>query len=270
MTQPNDSSVHSTPVQPSLSRLLSRYLQQQAEAHASGLGVVDAGGEVQPFDAGPVQPIDPRPAWEGVVAAARCLCPAVEARSWQTPPQWASLVAAHEPAAALAFSMGNFPQLVRNLHLLMQQADLSSLRPTGGRPVGASGLAEWARQLARKEQYPQTLLAIGTLRLAREFDRAAELLREQEEGTPAEWRAALANEKAALAWHRGDAAEARALWQALPASTPVLFNRGMSALFSNDAPQARAALGEAVARLPEAGPWHHLGRLYLALAEMRS
>jgi tetratricopeptide (TPR) repeat protein len=267
---PNDSSVHDTPVQPSLSRLLARYLQQQTEAHASGLGVVDAGGEVQPYEAGPVQPIDPRPAWEGVIAAARALCPAFEARSWQPPPQWAQLVAAHEPAAALAFSIGNFPQLVRNLHLLMQQADLSSLRPAGGRPVASPGLTEWARQTAQQGHWSQTLLAIGTLRLAREFDRAAELLREGEEGAPAEWRAALANEKAALAWHRGQAEEARALWQGLPASTPVLFNRGMAALFSNDAQGARAALGEAVARLPEAGAWHHLGRLYLALAEMRS
>jgi hypothetical protein len=270
MTQPNDSSVHETPAQPTLSRLLARYLQQQTEAHASGLGVVDAGGEVQPFDAGPVQPIDPRPAWEGVIAAARCLCPAVEARSWQTPPHWSLLVAAHEPATALAFGMGNFPQLVRNLHLLMQRPDLTTLRPAGGSPLAVPGLTGWARQTAAQGNYPQALLAIGTLRLAREFDRAAELLNEREDEAPAEWRAALTNEKAALAWHRGQADEARALWQALPVSTPVLFNRGMAALFSNDASQAHATLSEAVARLPETGAWHHLGRLYLALAEMRS
>jgi hypothetical protein len=269
MTQPNDSFVHDTPVQPSLSNLLARYLHQQAEAHSAGLAAVDAGGEVQPFDAGPVQPIDPRPAWDGAVAAARCLCPDADANSWKAPPQWSQLVAAHEPAAALAFSLGNFPQLVRNLHMLMQRADLTDLRPAGGEPVSAPGLSEWAGQVAKQGQYPQTLLAIGALRLARHFDRAAELLGEQEATAPSEWRAALANEKAALAWHRGQVDEARALWQALPASVPVLFNRGMSALFSEQAAEARTALREAVAGLPEAGAWHHLGRLYLALAEMR-
>ena len=53
----------------------------------------------------------------------------------------------------------------------------------------------------------------------------------------------------------------------MPANTPVLFNRGMAALFSDRPQEARTALTEAVARLPEAGAWHHLGRLYLALAE---
>jgi hypothetical protein len=269
MTQPNDQYDTSVPVQPSLANLFGRYLQQQAEAHAAGLGAVDTSGEVLPFDAGPVQPIDPRPAWEGAVAAARCLCPSSEAISWKAPPQWAQLVAAHEPAASLAFSLGNFPQLVRNLHMLMQQPDLTSLRPTGGEAVTAPGLAEWAGQVAQQGHYPQTLLAIGVLRLARHFDRAADLLGAQEATAPAEWRAALANERAALAWHSRRADEAQALWQALPATVPVLFNRGMAALFSEQPAEARTALREAVAGLPEAGAWHHLGRLYLALAEMR-
>src|SRR5262249_47209949 len=160
MTQPNDSFVHGLPVQPSLANLLSRYLQQQAEAHAAGLGAVDAGGEVQPFDAGPVQPIDPRPAWEWPLAAVRCPSPSATAHARKAPQQCGHLVAAHEPAAALAFSVGNCPQLVRNLHMLMQRPDLTSLRPAGGEPVAAPGLTEWASQIAQQRQYPQALLAI--------------------------------------------------------------------------------------------------------------
>src|SRR5271166_5406077 len=112
MTLPTD---HETPVQPSLDHLLAGYLRRQAEAHSAGLAVVDPTGEVQPFEAGPVQPIDPKPAWDEAVAAVRLLAPGVETRSWQAPPQWPQLVGAHEPATALAFSLGNFPQLVRNL-----------------------------------------------------------------------------------------------------------------------------------------------------------
>ncbi len=86
---------------------------------------------------------------------------------------------------------------------------------------------------------------------------------------PAAWQAAWANEEAALAWHRGRPEEAAALWQEQPESLPVLFNRGMAALFLGRPGEARAPLSAAIARLPEDSGWHHLACLYLALAEMR-
>ena len=83
---------------------------------------------------------------------------------------------------------------------------------------------------------------------------------------PAEWADAWANETAALLWHRGRKEEAARAWQALPESVPVLFNRGMAALFLGRATEARPLLERAVAGLPEGDAWHHLGRLYLTLA----
>jgi len=53
----------------------------------------------------------------------------------------------------------------------------------------------------------------------------------------------------------------------LPDSVPILFNRGMAALFLDRPADARAALRTAVEKIPESSGWHHLGRLYLALAE---
>ena len=47
---------------------------------------------------------------------------------------------------------------------------------------------------------------------------------------------------------------------------PVLFNRGMAALFLGRRDEAVAALTQAVAALPDTSAWHHLGHLYLALA----
>ena len=47
---------------------------------------------------------------------------------------------------------------------------------------------------------------------------------------------------------------------------PVLFNRGMAALFTGQPADARADLRRAVEQIPESSGWHHLGRLYLALA----
>jgi tetratricopeptide (TPR) repeat protein len=190
-------------------------------------------------------------------------------KSWQAPPAWPTLVAGHEPTVALALCVGNFPQLVRDLHPLLQTANLTELRPGSGRPAAVPGLTEWATMTVAKKSFPQALLAVGALRLAKQFDQAADLLTRCEADVPAAWRSAWANEQAALAWHRGDGEAARTLWKTQPASVPVQFNRGMAALFLGDAAEARTTLAQVVGELPEASAWYHLGRLYLTLAEAR-
>jgi tetratricopeptide (TPR) repeat protein len=263
MSPTNNPRPQGTPVQPKLSSLLARYLDRQATAHNDGLAAAEI-GEVVPYEVGPVQPIDARPAWEEAVAVAKFYGP-VESRSWQAPPQWSQLVAAHEPATALPFCVGNFPQLVRNFQALSQATNLADLRPTAGRSVQVPTLVDWARKTSAAKQFPRMLLALGALRLAKHFDAADELIQANDAGVPPQWRAAWTNEKAALAWQRGQFEEARALWQAMPTSVPVQFNRGMAALFCGRPAEARAALTEAVAQLPENGAWHHLGRLYLTM-----
>jgi len=224
---------------------------------------------VFPYEAGPVQPVDAKLAWEESIAVGLLLNAGAKQKSWQAPPHWPNLVAVHEPEAALSFAFGNFPQLVRNLQILAAHSDLSEVRPQGGQPAAVPALTEWADKVFAKRQFPQMLIAIGALRLAKHFDLAGKLLGLPESEVPAEWRAAWANEQAALGWHCGQHAEARALWNKLPDSVPVLFNRGMAALFSGDAAEARKALTKAVSQLPEAGAWHHLGQLYLTLADGR-
>jgi hypothetical protein len=129
-------------------------------------------------------------------------------------------------------------------------------------PASSPALLDWA---GGTRDYPQALLAAGALRLAGHFEQAEQQLRGE---APAEWQAARANEVAALAWHRGEGERAFELWQAQEARVPVLFNRGMAALFL-DRPGAREALAQAVAGLPENSAWHHLGQLYLTLASAR-
>jgi hypothetical protein len=256
-------------VPPPLAELLARYLNSQASAHGEGMAFAET-GEVVPHEAAPVQPVDPKLAWEEALAAPRCFVPGAEVRSVQAPADWPTLVAAHEPEAALPFCTGNFPQLVRDLHALLRTADLTTLRQPPGRAASVPALPEWAEQVGRKAAPAQVLAAVGALRLARQFDAAAELLARHELSVPAEWQPCWANERAALAWHCGRADEAAALWLVEPETAPVLFNRGMAALFLGRAADARAPLSQAVQQLPEASPWHHLGRLYLALAEMRA
>jgi hypothetical protein len=258
-----------TPVQPSLADLMARHLGRQSAAQAAGFAPPDSTDEVVPFEAVPVRPVDAQVAWDEAVSVLRHYRPAIAGRTWAAPPDWASLVAGNEPLVALAFATGNFPQLVRDWHPLLQATDLTTLHCPAERPLPASSLRAWADGIASRPSWPDILLAVGTLRLARHYDRAAEIMDSQEAHVPSPWRDAWANERAALAWHRGQADEAAALWRAQANSVPVLFNRGMVALFLGRPAEARAALGKAVAQLPESDAWHHLGRLYLTLAETR-
>jgi tetratricopeptide (TPR) repeat protein len=259
MTAPS-STTYRTP--PGLSTLFAEYLQSQTTAQAQGLGFAAPSGEVEPYESVPVQPVDPQQAWTDAMAATDYFAGAKA--KWTAPPDWPTLVAAREPAVALPFCLGNFPQMVRNLHPLLTNGDLTALSATESRAASTPGVIEWSRTCG---DGPQSLLAAGVLRVAGQFDAAADLLRRWQ--PTSEWRAVHANEEAALAWHRGRTEEAAALWQSQSDSVPVLFNRGMAALFLRDAAAARKALAAATATLPETGAWHHLGRLYLALAEAR-
>lgn len=253
---------HETPAPPRLADLLARHLTRQAEAHAAGAAPLD--GEVTPYEAGPVQPIDPKLAWDEARGMLSDF--GTEAKATAAPPHWSALVAAHEPVVALAFGVGSFPQMVRDFHLLRPGGDLTRLRPVPGRPVECPLLLDWANEQAHKGRFPQALYALGALRLAKQFDIAENYLREHSSRVPETWRAAWENERAALAWHAGHAEHACTLWQAQADSVPVWFNRGMANLFLGRTDAARLALGQAVAHLPEASGWYHLGRLYLTLA----
>jgi hypothetical protein len=177
------------------------------------------------------------------------------------PPEWPGLVAGQEPAVAVPFALGNYPQMVRHLPPLLAH-DLPGLRATPARSASAS-LREWA---ARIHDCPQTLLAAAVLRMAGDLDAAAAILRQQ---VPGPWRDFQANELAALAWRGGDAEAALQQWQRCPERAPVRFNCGMACLFLGRPEEAQEGLRCAVAELPETSAWHHLGQLYLALAVSR-
>jgi hypothetical protein len=250
--------------QPSLANLLARHLDQQAKAHAEGVASPDLAGEVVPHDAGLVQAIDAKQAWQEAIAVAKYYGTA-DSPTLQPPPDWPQVVMMHEPAVALPFCFGNFPQLVRNYQELYRSAIQPDLRPLSDRPIDAPGLVEWAGQASAAKQLPALLLALGALRLAKQFEEADKLVQAHEAGLPPRWQGAWANEKAALAWHRGQFDEALGQWQGMAPSVPVLFNRAMAALFRGRPADVKPALTEAVSQLPDTSAWHHLGQLYLLL-----
>ena len=56
-----------TSVQPNLNELFAGYLARQADAQAAGIASFDS--EVTPYEVGPVQPLDPKMAWDEALAA---------------------------------------------------------------------------------------------------------------------------------------------------------------------------------------------------------
>ncbi len=255
-----------TSVQPKLADLLAGYLERQADAQTAGIARQD--GEVTPYEVGPVQPLDPKLAWDEARAVLPLYGNAMP-QPRKAPPHWSQLVSGHESIVAIAFSTGNFPQLMRNFHTILTQPDLAEMRPNGGQPAAPVELGGWAEEIARQKHYPDMLLVLGAFRLARQFDEAEAFAAIHDAGVPAEWRTAWENEKAALAWHGGRCDEARQMWDALEPTPPVLFNRGMAALFAHEFAAVKQHLSAAVAQLPASSAWHHLGRLYMTLSELR-
>src|SRR5689334_20487436 len=97
--------------QPPLADLMARYLNGQWAAHATGLAAVPP-ADVEPYEAVPVQAVDPRQAWD---EATTTLVQFGGAKSGKASRDWPQLVAAQPSQTGLAFAAGNFPQLVRDL-----------------------------------------------------------------------------------------------------------------------------------------------------------
>ncbi len=254
------------PDTPPIADLLARFLARQADARNAGIPETPV-NEVEPFEAAAFPMVEPRTAWSEAVQAVQMLDPQSVAANVKPPADWAGMVSTPLELLAVPFAAGNFPQLVRDLPTLIKTAKRSELQPKSPAANTAGGLESWASQAIRKREFPAALMAIGALRLAGDPN-AKIMLEELRPHVPARWSAAFANEEAALAWQTGDASMASEIWSRQPDTAPVLFNRGMAALFSDRPAEARSALTQAIAMLPEDNAWHHLARLYLALAQM--
>lgn len=254
---------------PGLEALLANFLSKQAVDQA----IVPVGAQdVVPHDAAPAQAVAPDTAWRHALTALRCygLVSADDEKDRQPPSEWAKLVEENEPEVAIPCCVGNYPQQLRELQPLFQNRSLAAPKNRTARFAFAAALHAWADKTLQKADPIDLLIAAGVLRLATQFEQAAKFLAHLKFKTPTAWQAALANEQAAVNWQEGRREEAFAQWQALPASTPVSFNRGMAALFLGRTEEAKTHLQKAVADLPEDDSWHHLGCLYLALAELRA
>lgn len=255
----------STP--PTLAALTAGFLSRTEDAETLAAAAA-ALGDVEPHEVSVGYRAEPRLAWQESVEVLGAF--GVKASPIPAPGDWGGLVARQDGVAALPFALANYPQRVRDLGTLLQTVNLGDLLPTGIEPTAVStGLLKWGAKHVEAGSLPHALIAAANYRAARDFDRAAATLAGLNATVGAEWRPVLANEEAALLWHRGEYEKAAALWATLAESVPVRFNRGMAALFLGRSAEAREHLKAAVAGLSETSAWHHLASLYLTLAEMR-
>jgi tetratricopeptide (TPR) repeat protein len=226
-------------------------------------------GDVEPHEVAVALRTEPRQAWQEGLAVLKTFVAAASTDIGQ-PGEWASLITRRVPAHALPFALCNYPQQVRDLSALIEHEDLSGLLKTEAEtPSAGTGLRNWANQQIRKGAFPQALIGAALFRAAGDHAAAGAALQGLKGTATAEWWPAVENEEAALLWERGERLEALKAWLKLPENPAVLFNCGMACLFLNRPAQAREHLKKAVAGLSDTDPWHHLGSLYLALAEMR-
>jgi tetratricopeptide (TPR) repeat protein len=254
-------------VPPTIAALTAGFLSRTDDAETLAAAAA-ALGDVEPHEVSVGYRAEPRLAWqeshEVLAAFGRTASPI------PAPGEWGGLVARQEGTAALPFALANYPQRVRDLGSLLQTADLGTLLPQAveAAPV-STGLLKWGTRHVQAGDLPHALIAAANYRAARDFDRAADTLAAVKAAAGADWQPVVANEEAALLWHRGEYQKAADLWATLPDSVPVRFNRGLAALFLGRPAEARDHLKAAVAGLPDVSAWHHLASLYLTLADMR-
>ena len=245
---------------PSLGELFARYLNN-TESHP----VDTRPGLVEPYDAGVVHPVDAHLAWQGAQTSLASV--AAQGTQFERPADWTALVQAHGSIPAVAMAAGNFPQLMSDLPGLLQADNLADLLRSPAPVHELPGLSSWAAHLA-KNSFAGRMLAGGVLRLAGQLESASMFLHDEQGLTGTELEI-LQNERAALAWNRGDRDSAVRLWMKLPASAVGQFNLGMAILFDKPS-RALPYLQSAIQLRAEEDPWRHLAGIYLALAEMRA
>lgn len=254
--------------QPTIAELTSQVVSwsQDAEMLAAA---ADALGQVEPHEMTAGLRTDPRTAWTQAMEALGTS--AEQLKGVTLPGEWGRLVVRQDVVAALPFAIGNYPQRVRELGVLVQATDLTQLLMNSPEMETApKGLADWCKKQLDAGTMPQALIAVALYRASRDYVTAEKMLTSLTNKVPFEWQTMLENERATLLWERGFHSQARDLWHSLPTTNPVLFNRAMADLFMGHAETAKTEFRQLLTQLPESSAWFHLASLYLALAEMRA
>jgi hypothetical protein len=229
--------------QPSLADLTTRFVIRPTD--------VDRDAVVEPHETPSSFTIEPLTAWNEACAVLTGF-DSTE-KPGKLPADWSAYVRQSADADFLPMALGHFPQQVRDVTaLLARRAVAVPAEPRSW----TSGTTEFLDRLR----------AAAAARVARRFDDAERWLDATTGETDPARRSLIANERAALAWQRGDRATASRIWNEMPASAPVCFNRGLAALVAGNNAVAVENFAQAATLLPDTSGWRHLADLYRALA----
>ena len=93
------------------------------------------------------------------------------------PSEWSQLILTPESAVAIAFAAGNFPQMVRDLPRLARAATQPTPPVESGAAAAVDGLDSWLSDCGRRaDRLPDCSWRPASFRLARQFDRAEQIL----------------------------------------------------------------------------------------------
>ncbi|QEL16160.1 tetratricopeptide repeat protein [Limnoglobus roseus] len=230
--------------QPSLADLTSRFLARPA--------ALETDTSVEPHEVMAGFTADARTTWTEATAAAKFL--GVKDLPATLPGEWA----AHSRQASAEFlplAIGHFPQQVRDINSLISPAKkLSTTTESRG----------WTATSA-KSPLANALLQAASARVGGNYAEAERLLAQAETLADETAKTVVENERAALLWQQGQRTAAVAIWKQSDNRVSA-FNLGMAALANGQKSEAHAHLNAAAEQLPESSGWHHLARLYLALA----
>lgn len=235
-------------IQPSLAALTAKYL---AQSEAIG----DLEQDVELHEVQSAFATDPKAAWTEAMAAAKLLGATETA---PMPADWAAFVRQSAAVDYLPMCIGHFPQQVSDVSILLSEtkAKKSHAEPRG-----------WTNKTAKSNAMSALLEAAAARVLGRTAD-AEKLLRQAEQLADTDaLKNLVKNELAALGWSTGDRNRAVALWTELSQTAVGAFNLGVSAMATTHKADARNWFQLAASRLPETSGWHHLAKLYLALAQ---
>jgi hypothetical protein len=235
---------------PSLDELTARYL-----ATATSDPVPEAVSEVELHEvSGGFRP-PVRALWDEVFVSLRLF--GLTSDRLTMPPEWSSFVTESNRLTEFPMAAGLFPQMgFPGPGPIGDRRNIPSDVPTA---TGAhTTLRGWVRKAARSHSATTLLVSSGLAALLGEHSEAEGALATAATHSQGSWKLAITNQRAAVLWLAGRRSEAVAIWDGMPESPVVEFNRGIAAISCDRPEQAVAHFRSAGTSLPDSSGWSHL------------
>jgi hypothetical protein len=231
---------------PSIETLTARFLARQAIAPE----VVD-NSEVTTHEAISSFQASAATTWRDAIAGLTLF----GEKAVMSPPEWASFVAQLGEASILPLCIGAVPQRIRELKTSPHTASASSTDTSWPQ------LRQWIRERKKANTAVDSILAAALHRSLGEFALAIQSLDAAMTSASPAHRLIIANERAAILWHQGEFAKAKAAWVAMADHPATIFNRACCDWVLGRVLDAEREFTSAAGQLPDNSGWCHLAGL---------